>query len=121
MELTGVQTAKRFGIELSYVDKLKEWHMVGEGNMEGAPYCFMTSSAVRDHYDVDLTVPNMEAFITGVPENFLTHGLMRMIKKAKVSVMEPALWVTEFFGKTTSIDDKVRIISNGREAIVTRE
>src|SRR3989344_3465147 len=110
-----------FGINVSHADLMQQWNLQGNDMMDGQAYCFMTSSANRDHYDVDLSVPNMKALILSRSENLLVHGLVRLFKKADVALAHPTLWVSDFFGQTTSIDDKVRIISNGREAVAIRE
>ena len=110
-----------FGIDVSHADLMQQWNLQGNDMMDGQAYCFMTSSANRDHYDVDLSVPNMKALILSRSENLLVHGLVRLFKKADVALAHPTLWVSDFFGQTTSIDDKVRIISNGREAVAIRE
>ncbi|MBI2542619.1 MAG: hypothetical protein HYW24_00310 [Candidatus Aenigmarchaeota archaeon] len=84
-------------------------------------YCFMTSSAHQEEYDVDLSVPNMRALVIGRADNFLVHGLMRLIKKADVSILKSNLWYQKMYQTTESVRDRVRIISNGKEAVVIRE
>ena len=85
------------------------------------PYCFMTSSAQREEYDLDLILTKMEGLIFGRSENFLTHNLIRLLKKADVTVAQSILIFDEFYKNTKSLEDKVRIISNGKEGIVLKE
>ncbi len=89
----------------------------------GDSYCLMTSSAHRDGYDVDLSVPGMNSLIIGGMNEFLIHGLMRLIKKAEVTMAfsYTRLFMSEFFRSTKSIEDRVRIISNGKGAVALRE
>lgn len=86
-----------------------------------SPYCFMIPSAQREEYDVDLSVPNMKALVLGEPQNFLVHNLMRLIKKADVSIGAGILLFDDIYQNTISLKDKVRIISNGKEAVVMKE
>ncbi len=86
------------------------------------PYCLLTSSAKREDYDVDLTVPQMKALVIGQAQSFLTHGLMRLIKQAEVTfAFDSALVASDLYLKTKTKEDKIRIISNGKEAIAMRE
>ncbi len=89
----------------------------------GQSYCYMTSSANREDYDVDLSVPNMKSLMIGGMEFFLVHGLIRLVKKADVTVAESYLGLlnNELFKTTKSVEDKVRIFSNGKEAVVIKE
>ena len=88
----------------------------------GEPYCFLTSSAKREDYDVDLTIPSMKALVLGQAQTFLTHGLMRLIKKADLTfAFGPALIASDLYKKTKTGEDKIRIISNGKEALAMRE
>lgn len=98
---------------------LKE-HNISFNREIGTDYCFMTSSIKNDDWDIDLTLPNMNGLIFGRSENFLTHNSMRLIKKANVSMLDEILLMKEFYKNTSSLD-KVRIISNGKEAIAMRE
>lgn len=86
------------------------------------PYCFMTSSVKNEKFDVDLSIPNMQGMIVGSAENFLTHGLSRLIKRANVSILKDStLSVDKFYNQTKGLEHKVRIISNGKEAVAFRE
>ena len=104
-------------------EAIRNWHLSAEERMNGKPYCLMASSIQRNSYDTDLTVPNMKSLIVGDSATFLVHDVMRMFKKADVTVAEnsAAFLFNKFFENTTSFNDKVRIISNGRQAVVTRE
>ena len=84
-------------------------------------YCLMMSSAGREEYDVDLTASYMKTLVLGDTGNFMVHGLMRLIKKAEVTVGSKTLWRQPIFLGVASLEDKVRIISNGREGIVFKE
>ena len=63
----------------------------------------------------------MKGLVVGEVENFLVHGLMRLFKKAEITVTVPVLFFDEFYQSAKSLDDRVRIISNGKEAIVLKE
>lgn len=96
----------------------KSWNLYMDRSMMGQPYCFMSSSAEREYYDVDLSVPNMQALLLGEPRQFLVHNLMRLIKKAEVAICFDHLFIERFFKETTSYERPIRIISNGREGLV---
>ena len=101
---------------------IQSWNYDLDDCMGDKSYCFMTSSSnQRELFDVDLTIPHMNSLILGDTKNFLVHGSMRLLKKADVTVMDSGLYFREFYQKTTSVDDLVRIISNGKEAVVIRE
>lgn len=100
---------------------LRDHHYAAEEFNENAPHCFMISSAQRDEYDTDLSVPRMKALILGEVNTFLTHNLMRLIKKADVAMGCNSLLLKDFFKNTCSLEHKVRLISNGKEAVVIRE
>ena len=86
------------------------------------PYCLVTSSAHREPYDVDLSIPNMKALVLGEADQFLVHGLMRLFKKSDVTVLSPSpLFSNQMYKEMKSLEDRVRIISNGKEAVVFRE
>lgn len=102
--------------------QLMETHHEDMGaRIEGA-YCFLTNSAKREDYDVDLTIPKMKSLVLGHGERFLTHGLMRLLKQAEVSaVFNQTLYATDLYQKTRGRTDRIRLISNGREAVAFRE
>ncbi len=106
-------------------DALKAWHDSAELEFNGKPYCLLTSCAHKNTYDTDLSVPNMRGLVIGDASNFLVHDLMRLFKKADVTLARTSSLLFhdfhEFYENTKSFIDKVRIRSNGREAIVTRE
>lgn len=86
------------------------------------PYAVVTTSASKEAYDVDLTVPQMRALICGRMESFLVHGMMRLMKRADVTI--PVLDVEydrELYNACRSIQSRIRIISNGREGIALLE
>ncbi len=85
------------------------------------PYCFMTSSAHREDYDVDLSIPKVGAVVLGHPENFLVHNLIRLFKKASITAAFPVLFFEPIYHNIKSLEDKVRIFSNGKEAVVIKE
>lgn len=93
-------------------------HNLKQDNPNG--YCFMTSDAIREDYDVDLTAPNMHTFIHGESYVFLVHDIIRLIKKAKVSMLLNTLMYDRFF-MNVGTGDRVRIISNGKEAVALKE
>lgn len=99
---------------------IENWNLENDALLHEKPYCLMTSSAQRDKYDVDLSVPNMRTLVIGGVENFLVHNLMRLFKQSNVTVGLARLHNRDFFKDTTSLDDKVRITSNGKEAVVQR-
>ncbi len=100
---------------------LMNWNWELNNALKDKPYCFMTSSAHREGYDVDLSVPNMKGLIIGNAKNFLVHDLMRLIKKADITLFDYNLPLKKFFKQATSIEDNVRIISNGKEAMAIKE
>jgi len=83
-------------------------------------YCLLSTSVNHEIYDIDLTVPHMKAMVVNGLERFLTHDVMRLLKKADVSVEAGFMYKQDFFNNTKS-GDKIRIISNGKEAVVMRE
>ena len=83
-------------------------------------YCLLSTGIDRERYEVDLTVPNMKAMVVDGLERFLTHDVMRLLKRADVAVEAGFIYGSDFFNQTKS-GDKVRIIGNGKEAIVMRE
>jgi hypothetical protein len=110
-------------IERLASEKIQEWHAEAEERLKGTPYCLMASSIQRNTYDTDLTVPNMRSLIVGGSTNFLVHDVMRMFKKSDVTVAKNnfGFYLDKFFENTRSFEDKVRIRSDGRNAVVTRE
>ncbi len=104
---------------LSY--KLREWHLENEEIEEYRPYCLMTTSAHDANFDVDLSVPNMKGLVLGRANNFLVHGLMRLFKKASITVGIPLLQYNNLYLNAISHEDKVRMICNGKEGIVIKE
>lgn len=99
---------------------MKNWHLEHDMCSE-SPYCLVIPSTHRENYDVDLSVPKMGALLLGETDNFLVHGLMRLVKQAKVSMgLSSGITFTDFYEGITS-GDNVRIISNGKEAIAIRE
>lgn len=100
---------------------LMNWNLELNNALKGKPYCFMTSSAHREEYDVDLSVHDMKGLISGSGENFLVHDLIRLIKKADIALFDYNLPLKRFFKQATSLEDNVRIISNGKEAIAIKE
>jgi len=99
---------------------MKNWHLEHDMYSE-SPYCLVIPSAHRENYDVDLSVPKMGALLLGETDNFLVHGLMRLVKQASVSMgLSSGLTFTDFYEGITS-GDNVRIISNGKEAVAIRE
>jgi hypothetical protein len=99
---------------------LRGWHADIEADKE--PYCLAITSAGRDTYDTDLSVPNMKALFIGQTNTFLVHNLMRLLKRAEITVgYGPSLVSSNFFKGLKSLEDKVRIISNGKEAVIMKE
>lgn len=84
------------------------------------PYCFITSSIKNDDWDIDLSVPNTKGLIFGNGKDFLTHNSLRLLKKADISMISDNLIMREFY-KNISSKEKVRIISNGKEAIAIKD
>jgi hypothetical protein len=46
---------------------------------------------------------------------------MRMMKKSNVTIGSHTLLYQDIYQNTRSLEDKVRIISNGKEAVVIKE
>jgi len=97
---------------------LKEHNQSVDAQLDN--HCLMTTNVGRESYDIDLTVPNMKALVTGGIGGFLTHDVMRLVKQADVTIADDFLLHGNFFRQITS-GDKVRIISNGKSGIVMRE
>lgn len=106
---------------ITSIERILKNHNTEMDKMTRKRYCFITSSAKNEEYDVDLTLPKMKGLIVGSTQNFLVHNMMRLIKKADITVTQPSLIFDEFYQNAKSIEDKVRIISNGREAVVMKE
>lgn len=117
--MDGMRDKKEIDEALS--GSLAEWHRIAEMMLRKKPYCFMTSSVQRYCYDIDLTVPNMKGMVIGDCSNFLVHNLVRLFKKADISLGVNVLLVDEFWNSLTSLEDKVRMICNGREAVILKE
>jgi len=101
---------------------LRCWHSRIEDMTKKKPYCLAISSAQRDSYDTDLSVPHVRTLLIGGTNTFLVHNLIRLLKKSQVSLgYGPPLWATPFFKNLRTLEDKVRIISNGKEAVAIRE
>lgn len=96
-------------------------HNFYTGEQIKEPYCYITPSAQREGYDVDLSVPNMEGLILSGVDTFLVHDLIRLFKKANIVAGFPSVFHREFYISARSVEDKVRIISNGIEAVVLKE
>ena len=101
-------------------DILREHNLVTAKEING-PFCYVTTSAQRDQYDVDLSLPGMKALVLSGVEVFLVHNLMRLFKQADVVAGFPPLLGSDFYRGLKSVEDKVRIISNGKEAVVLKE
>jgi hypothetical protein len=99
--------------------QLREHHQALDDEHE-TRYAFITSSAHREHYDVDLTMKKMQALMLGGAESFLVHDLVRLFRKAEVSIATSPPHLSQFFGQLQT-GDKVRFICNGREGLVLRE
>ena len=83
----------------------------------------MVPDAVRQGFEVDLSISKMQALIYGGMDNFLVHGLMRLLKKSQVTVgfdHPDFLFDHKFYRTSQSLVDKVRIISNGKKAVAMR-
>ncbi len=128
--------ASELGNPMDRVRERLQGHHEENDREIGEPYCFMPTSMdhesydaidmetfkmIRRFYDHDLNVPNMEALITTGFGSFVVHDMMRILKKAKVTVGARKLWQTKFFGGLKTGESKVRIISNGKKAIALRE
>jgi hypothetical protein len=125
-ELANIYFAHKFGAMSDKELKENSGKIIENYNLESdknlkEPYCFITSSIKNDTFDTDLSVPNLKALILGRSENFLTHNSLRLIKKAEVSILGESLITHPFFKNISSLENKVRIISNGREAVAIRE
>ena len=63
----------------------------------------------------------METLVVGGSELFMAHDMMRLIKKAKVTAGFRNLASEGLYKKAHSLEDKIRVISNGKEAAVMLE
>lgn len=117
--------AESAGLDISKeIAKILKGHNLANDKNINGPYCFITTAAQRENYDLDLSVPNAKVIVAGDTKNFLTHELIRLIKKGEVFVGFDVNLLggnPEFYRNLTSVDDKVRIISNGKEAVVVKE
>ncbi len=104
---------------LKAVEHVSKNNLLLDG-LVGGPYCFVTPSALRESYDVDLTVPNMRALVIGEAGNFLVHGLMRLFRKADVTLGVPVIYDNEFYNNIESVENRVRVISNGKQATIMK-
>jgi len=110
------------GIGLEGLDRLseilKDHNQIVDSQL--SKHCLMTTYVGRENYDIDLSVPNMKALVTGGMGGFLTHDVMRLIKQADITISDDYLLHKDFFRQIKS-GEKVRIISNGKSGIVMRE
>lgn len=126
--LSNISLATKFGgiLNLEHKRKLVEktiegWHMEME-EIINEPYCLMLSS-MDEMGDMDLTVTNINTLVTGHHPVFLLHEPLRLFKKANIALGIDYYGLTEneLFKNIRSAQDRVRIISNGKEAIVQKE
>ncbi len=102
-------------------DLVCSWHEWMERAREGEKYCLAISTLRGNRKDTDLSVPNMSALVVGETDTFLVHEPLRMYKKTRVVVgVSHDLIRRGLFQKLTT-GDEVRIISNGKEAVVLKE
>jgi len=126
-DLTNISLLGQFGRipNLEHKRKLVEnaikvWHISAE-KIINESYCLMLSS-MNDIGDIDLTVPNISALVSRYNINFLVHEPLRIFKKADIALdAHYSLTVNKLFQNIRSAKDKIRIISNGKEAIVQKE
>lgn len=107
--------------KMGYLAEILRQHNLHADGRIGGPYCFMTTSANKEQYDVDLSIPGMKALALSRADHFLVHDLMRLFSKADIITTHIYLSENNFFKSLKSIEDKVRIISNGKEAVILRE
>ena len=107
--------------KMGHLAEILRQHNLHADERIGGPYCFVTTSARKERYDVDLSVPGMKALTLSRVSHFLVHDLMRLFSKADVITTHVYLLENNFFKSLKSIEDKVRIISNGKEAVVLPE
>lgn len=124
--LLGIGLARGFGASINEkeaVEKtMREWYADGEYHFKGKPYGLVIGNAERDPYDLDLLVPNMRGLVLGQTDRFLVHNLMRLFKRADVTLgISPNLFFTDFYKNAQSVSGKVRIYSNGKEGVAILE
>ncbi len=80
------------------------------------PYCLVVPYS-REQENWDLYVPRMNALIAGDSSHFLTHGMIRLLKKAEVSLLCDRNLSQSFLSMSGLEEKTVQIISNGREGV----
>jgi hypothetical protein len=122
--LVTVGMVRQFGGQINEMEattsKMRELYYDAEQHFEGKSYGLLMSNAEKDPYDLDLMVPNMRGLVIGQTDRFLVHNLMRLFKKADVTLgIGPNLFHTEFYKNRNarSFLGRVRLYSNGKEGV----
>ncbi|MBI5332284.1 MAG: hypothetical protein HZB65_01810 [Candidatus Aenigmarchaeota archaeon] len=78
-------------------------------------FAFMLDDVVRgEPYLIDIAIPNMKAFLCFTGSTFLTHEMFRMMQNSDVSMLEINI-------RNIDISNKIRLICNGKRAVVIPE
>ncbi|MBI4895288.1 MAG: hypothetical protein HY831_02220 [Candidatus Aenigmarchaeota archaeon] len=82
-----------------------------------AGYALLIDEAHREPYLLDVTVPNMKVFLSTRSANFLTHSVFRQMQNTELSMLG---FSGDVRGKVKT-GENVRMISNGRGAVLIKE
>ncbi len=90
--------------------------------IQNTPYCLMTGGVIGFN-DMDLSVPHMGALVINPhSDKYLVHDYIRLLRQAEIVIVTPHMIDSySLFSNLQTLVDKVKIISNGKEAVVLRE
>ncbi len=103
-------------IKTEYISKVIQERNLRKNNLFLEGYLFSIDEAHREPYLLDNTIPNMNSFHCARTGSFLTHNIFRQLQHSSISLLGVyPLWSMAETG------DVVRIISNGKNAVVVME
>ena len=109
------------GQQIAEIIKATKYHNLRRDEEMNGPYAFITTNAAQEEYSLDLTIPNVHTVLSGNARHFFGHDVLRTIKQAPVFMNEQYLGVTKFMHNLNQNTDQVRVISNGKNAILYKE
>ena len=101
-----------------FVNRIKAYHRKADERFQDG-YAIVIDEAHQEPYLMDITIPNMKAFLCGNGQNFLTHSLFRQMQNADVSLVH-FIDITKYH-ETLKSGNNVRIISNGKQGVAIPE
>ncbi|GEM_PF-5442634 len=105
------------GKEKYFRNHMTDYH---QGDLESTfsnGYAFLIDQAHNEPYLLDVGIPSMKAFLCQRGYNFLTHSVFRQMQNTQLSLLG---FSGDVHGKAKT-GENVRIISNGKEAVLIKE